>query len=80
VKEDCHCGLDPLPSGEEFSLSAEAVDGDGQFVSLWQIYINVIAGLTRNPWWRTQNAAPATWMPDQVRHDKSHQISRQQRT
>jgi hypothetical protein len=26
------------------------------FSSLWQIYIDVIAGLTRNPWWRTQSA------------------------
>jgi hypothetical protein len=42
-----------------------------------QIYIDVIAGLTRNPWWLTQSAAPVTWMPDQVRHDKSHRISGQ---
>jgi hypothetical protein len=26
------------------------------FSSLWQIYIDVIAGLTRNPWWLTQSA------------------------
>jgi hypothetical protein len=26
------------------------------FSTLWQIYIDVIAGLTRNPWWRTQSA------------------------
>jgi hypothetical protein len=48
------------------------------FGSLWQIYIDVIAGLTRNPWWLTQRAAPVTWMPGQARHDNSQQISGQQ--
>jgi len=37
----------PDLSGEEFSLSAQAVDGVANFASHWQIYIDVIAGLTR---------------------------------
>jgi hypothetical protein len=37
------------------------------FASIWQIYIDVIAGLTRNPWWLTQSAAPVTWIPGRAR-------------
>jgi hypothetical protein len=43
------------------------------FSSLWQIYIDVIAGLNPQSMVAHAERPPVRWMPGQARHDNSHQ-------